>query len=96
MVYMVSGGRVMRVHGPFVSDEEIEGVTGLLKEKSRPQYGGIHDVDLDDAGHAESSSSSGSNDVYQQAVAIVLRNRQCALLCFGWQWHGLLFIWYSV
>jgi hypothetical protein len=47
-------------------------------------------------GHAESLSSSGSDDVYQQAVAIVLRDRQCALLYFGWQWHGLLFIWYSV
>ena len=53
---MASGGRVMRVHGPFVSDEEIECVTGVLKEKSRPQYGGINDVDLDDTGHAESGT----------------------------------------
>ncbi len=57
MVHMASGGRVMRVHGPFVSDDEIERVTGFLKEKSRPQYGGIHEVDLDDSGHAESGTA---------------------------------------
>jgi S-DNA-T family DNA segregation ATPase FtsK/SpoIIIE len=50
MLYMASGGRVMRVHGPFVSDDEIERVTGFLKEKSRPQYVDINEVDLDDAG----------------------------------------------
>jgi S-DNA-T family DNA segregation ATPase FtsK/SpoIIIE len=79
MLYMASGGRVMRVHGPFVSDEEIERVTGFLKEKSRPQYVDINDVDLDDSGHAESSASSGSDDVYQQAVAIVLRDRKTSI-----------------
>ncbi len=69
----------MRVHGPFVSDEEIERVTGFLKEKSRPQYVDINEVDLDDAGYAESSASSGSDDVYQQAVAIVLRDRKTSI-----------------
>jgi len=38
MLYMAGGGRIMRVHGPFVSDEEVEKVVAHLKAQGRPQY----------------------------------------------------------
>ncbi|CUA90819.1 FtsK/SpoIIIE family, partial [Chelatococcus sambhunathii] len=38
MLYMAGGGRITRVHGPFVSDEEVEKVVAHLKAQGRPQY----------------------------------------------------------
>ena len=38
MLYMAGGGRISRVHGPFVSDEEVERVVGHLKEQGQPDY----------------------------------------------------------
>ncbi len=38
MLYMAGGGRITRVHGPFVSDAEVEKVVAHLKTQGRPQY----------------------------------------------------------
>ena len=38
MLYMAGGGRISRVHGPFVSDDEVEKVVAHLKAQGRPQY----------------------------------------------------------
>ena len=38
MLYMAAGGRITRVHGPFVSDREVEAVTNHLREQSEPDY----------------------------------------------------------
>ena len=38
MLYMAGGGRISRVHGPFVSDEEVEKVVRHLKSQGQPEY----------------------------------------------------------
>src|ERR1700741_2577455 len=38
MLYMAGGGRITRVHGPFVSDEDVEGVVSFLKSQGEPSY----------------------------------------------------------
>ena len=48
MLYMAGGGRVTRVHGPFVSDEEVERVVSFLKSQGMPDY--IDDITEDDGG----------------------------------------------
>ncbi|MEQ8806331.1 MAG: DNA translocase FtsK 4TM domain-containing protein, partial [Rhodospirillales bacterium] len=48
MLYMAGGGRITRVHGPFVSDEEVEQVVSHLKTQGTPEY--IEDVTRDDEG----------------------------------------------
>jgi S-DNA-T family DNA segregation ATPase FtsK/SpoIIIE len=81
MLYMMGGGRISRVHGPFCSDEEVEKVVAHLKAQGAPDYldsitaeedeeGGEPLPDLGEAGEGE--------DLYGQAVQIVLRDRKAS------------------
>ena len=53
MLYMAGGGRITRVHGPFVSDEEVERVVSFLKTRGEPDY--IDEITEDDDGAARSA-----------------------------------------
>jgi DNA segregation ATPase FtsK/SpoIIIE, S-DNA-T family len=80
MLYMAGGGRIQRVHGPFVSDEEVEDVVAHLKAQGVPEYLDAITADDDDGegggggGPAGTSNLEGSDDPYDQAVAVVLRD----------------------
>ena len=78
MLYMAGGGRIQRVHGPFVSDNEVEEIVAYLKTQGAPQYLDAITIDEDDdddgAGPAGTSNLSDSDDPYDQAVAVVLRD----------------------
>jgi len=78
MLYMAGGGRIQRVHGPFVSDNEVEEIVAYLKSQGSPQYleAVTADEDDEDGGHAPAGTGNlaGSDDPYDQAVAIVLRD----------------------
>jgi len=79
MLYMASGGRIQRVHGPFVSDDEVEKVVNCLKAQGVPNY--IDGVTEDDEGGMFGEAgfdSGGGDDLYDQAVAIVLRERKAS------------------
>ena len=71
MLYMGGGGRVQRVHGPFVSDEEVEKVVSFLKKQGVPEY--IEQVTQEPEEAPDMEVSSG-DDLYDQAVAIVTRD----------------------
>jgi S-DNA-T family DNA segregation ATPase FtsK/SpoIIIE len=79
MLYMAGGGRIQRVHGPFVSDDEVEQVVGHLKLQGVPQY--LDAITEDDGEDEDEPSGKGgggnfddSDDPYDQAVAVVLRD----------------------
>ncbi|HEX2147871.1 MAG TPA: DNA translocase FtsK [Pseudorhizobium sp.] len=78
MLYMAGGGRIQRVHGPFVSDNEVEEIVAYLKSQGAPQYLDAITADDDDesdgGGPAGTANLSDSEDPYDQAVAIVLRD----------------------
>jgi len=80
MLYMAGGGRVTRVHGPFVSDEEVERVVSFLKARGEPDY--IDEITEDD--DAPFDPLSGEDDgesgdtLYRQAVAVVCRERKAS------------------
>ncbi len=81
MLYMAGGGRIQRVHGPFVSDDEVEKVVKHLKLQGVPQYlDAITQDDEDDEDDAPRGGGGGggnyedSDDPYDQAVAVVLRD----------------------
>ena len=81
MLYMMGGGRITRVHGPFVSDEEVEDVVSHLKAQGTPDYlESVTDEDEDDGNGADALAGAGgeSNDLYDKAVAIVLRDRKAS------------------
>ncbi|SSC65007.1 DNA translocase FtsK [Ciceribacter selenitireducens] len=78
MLYMAGGGRIQRVHGPFVSDTEVEEIVAYLKTQGSPQYLEAitvdEDEDEDGGGPAGTANLGESDDPYDQAVAIVLRD----------------------
>jgi S-DNA-T family DNA segregation ATPase FtsK/SpoIIIE len=86
MLYLPSGsGMPIRVHGAFVSDEEVHRVVAYLKTQGEPNYiegileGGVLDGDGGDAA-GEGVGASGENDpMYDQAVGIVLQHRRASI-----------------
>ena len=79
MLYMMAGGRIRRVHGPFVSDSEVEDVVRYLKTQGRPDYLDAvteePDEDDDDP-YALYGNGEGSDDLFDKAIAIVARERK--------------------
>jgi S-DNA-T family DNA segregation ATPase FtsK/SpoIIIE len=76
MLYMAGGGRITRVHGPFVTDNEVESIVSYLKAQGQPDY--VDDVTMaedDDEGGGSSTGDSG-DALYDQALAIILRERK--------------------
>ena len=73
MLYMAAGGRITRVHGPFVSDQEVEKIVQYLKTQGFPNY--LEDIttDNDEGGSSAATGESNGDDLYEQAVAIVMR-----------------------
>ncbi len=78
MLYMAGGGRITRVHGPFVADEEVEAVVAALKAQGDPRY--VEEVTLDDDGPIDMLGLGGDedDDLYQKAVKIVLESEKCS------------------
>jgi S-DNA-T family DNA segregation ATPase FtsK/SpoIIIE len=82
MLYMAGGGRITRLHGPFVSDGEVESVAAFLRQQGEPSYvddvtEGGEDEEGEGGGEGDYGSASG-NDLYDQAVAIVTRDRKAS------------------
>ncbi len=87
MLHMAGGGRIVRVHGPFVSDEEVEKVVNHLKEQGRPDYLATVTADEEDTEAVEDDSavfdksdmaSDDGDDLYEKAVKVVLRDKKCS------------------
>ncbi len=82
MLYMMGGGRIQRVHGPFVSDGEVEDIVAHLKAQGAPDYREEITEEGDDPALAlggDSGSGEGEGgDLYDQAVAIVLRDKKAS------------------
>lgn len=83
MLYMAGGGRISRVHGPFVSDEEVEKVVRHLKSQGQPEYleAVTAEEPTDEDGavfDATGMGTDGGGDLFSQAVAIVKRDRKAS------------------
>ena len=84
MLYMPSGtGFPIRVHGAFVSDDEVHRVVDYLKSQGEPNYiegvleGGV--ADGEEGGLGEGGESGEKDPMYDQAVEIVLKNRKASI-----------------
>ena len=87
MLYMAGGGRISRVHGPFVSDEEVEKVVRHLKAQGVPQYLEAVTAEEPEEGDGAAvfdgtpmgmASEAEGADLYQQAVQVVTRDRKAS------------------
>ena len=79
MLFMEGGGRVTRVHGPFMEDQEVEKVTNFLRTQGEPEYDDLVTAEAD-----EGPSAGGVGDMptgeslYDQAVALVVREQRAS------------------
>jgi DNA segregation ATPase FtsK/SpoIIIE, S-DNA-T family len=85
LLHMQGGGRIARVHGPFVSDEEVERVVAHLKRQAKPVYLEAVTAEDDEDEEIEESAvldddeaGQGSGELYDHAVAVVLRHRKAS------------------
>lgn len=87
MLYMAGGGRISRVHGPFVADGEVEKIVSHLKTQGRPAY--IDDITAEADGEGgeggddtavfdQGNFGEESADLYDQAIAVVLRDKKAS------------------
>jgi DNA segregation ATPase FtsK/SpoIIIE, S-DNA-T family len=86
MLHMAGGGRISRVHGPFVSDEEVERVVAHLKRQGKPQY--LEAITRDEEEATEEGDDSAvfdkgefgeeGGDLYEQAVRVVIRDKKAS------------------
>lgn len=79
MLYMAPGGRVTRVHGPFISDQEVEKIVGFLKAQGEPQY--IEEITSDEGIDTLSQTSydgGGDDPLFEQALDIIRRERKAS------------------
>jgi len=85
MLYMAGGAKITRVHGPFCSDEEVEEIVNYLKSFGPPEYmSGVVDGPEDgkesdiDLVLGLGGNTDGEDALYDQAVAIVIKDRKCS------------------
>ncbi len=85
MLYMAAGGRVTRVHGPFVTDEEVEEIVTHLKDQGQPSYlEAVTDEEAADVSDVPgfTGGTGGNTDtgdsLFDQAVALVARERKAS------------------
>ena len=81
MLFMEGGGRVMRVHGPFVADNEVEAVANYLRKQGAPEYD--EKVVSEDEGDLPSGTgdlldTGSGNSLYDQAVQLVVREQKAS------------------
>ncbi|MEZ5909225.1 MAG: DNA translocase FtsK 4TM domain-containing protein [Hyphomicrobiaceae bacterium] len=79
MLMSAGGGQLVRVHGPFVSDEEVEQIAAHLRTQGEPNYvEGITELREDGDDVEPVAGGPGSGDLYERALAIVLRDRKAS------------------
>ena len=83
MLYMAAGGRIKRIHGPFVSDHEVEDVVRFLKSQGAPEYLDAVTEEPDEESEDPYALLGGGNresgdDLYDKALAVVARDKKAS------------------
>jgi S-DNA-T family DNA segregation ATPase FtsK/SpoIIIE len=80
MLFMEGGGRVVRVHGPFVDDGEVEAVANFLRQQGEPEYDDrvVEEVEIGGDGAGDGVMPSNGGSLYEQAVALVVREQKAS------------------
>ena len=75
MLYMSDGGKVIRVHGPFVSDNEVEDVVRFIKNQETPEY--IESLTKEEGEINSGAQQNHSNDeLFNQAVEVIMKDKR--------------------
>ena len=80
MLFMAGGGRITRVHGPFVRDQEVEAVVGFLRRQGEPEY--LEEVTIDEEEeklfNPEEDGEGGRDELFDQAVDLAINKGRAA------------------
>ncbi len=80
MLYMAGGGRITRVHGPFISDKEVEEIVTYLKTQGSPVYDNAVTYDPEEEGESgalfDEDESDADRALYEQAKEFVIRDNK--------------------
>jgi len=76
MLYMAGSGRITRIHGPYVSDREVEDVVAFLKDQGTPDYMAEITEDPDEEPSFEGGGSG--DELYDRAIDLVVREGKCS------------------
>ena len=77
MLYMVSGGSMMRVHGPFVDDTEVQNIASYLKSQGQPKY--LKEVLREQAEGWDAEDNEKEEELYHQALEIIKRDKKVSI-----------------
>ena len=81
MLFMEGGGRIVRVHGPFVDDREVEEVANFLRQQGEPEYNESVTEEAEPAEAAlggDNAPAASGNSLYDEAVALVIREQKAS------------------
>jgi DNA segregation ATPase FtsK/SpoIIIE, S-DNA-T family len=83
MLFMAGGGRITRVHGPFLGDQDVENIVSFLKSQGSPQYneGITEDADDEESGYGSDEGgfgASGDDPIYDKAVHLVCSEKKAS------------------
>jgi S-DNA-T family DNA segregation ATPase FtsK/SpoIIIE len=79
MLYSLGSGQIVRAHGPYVSDEEVEHTVEALRRQGQPRYvDGITEAASRDERSGAEQGFGGEDELFEKAVAIVLRDRKAS------------------
>lgn len=79
MLYMAGGGRITRIHGPFVKDQDVEKVVTYLKKQGSPQYvEAVTEADDENNPFEAPSGGKSGDELYDRAVAVVLKHKKAS------------------
>jgi S-DNA-T family DNA segregation ATPase FtsK/SpoIIIE len=82
MLYMAGGGRITRVHGPFISDKEVENIVAYLRTQGEPQYDAAVTYDPEEESETSDAFDEDETDadraLYEQAKEFVIRDNKAS------------------
>lgn len=79
MLYMAAGGRMMRVHGPFIKDQDVESVVKFLRSQASPDYINTVTDESEIGGNGDLyPQENDTDDLFQQALELVQRERKAS------------------
>ena len=82
MLYMEPGGRIIRIHGPFVEDYEVELVTKFLRQQGEPEYDENvtleEDIENNDDFKGNTLPNQTSDPLYDEAIKLIIREQKAS------------------
>jgi S-DNA-T family DNA segregation ATPase FtsK/SpoIIIE len=79
MLYMSGAGRILRIHGPFVKDNEVERIVSYIKGQCEPEYVDVISDQFQDDSSLNTGKNKSGDDMYQKALEVVMTDKKVSI-----------------